>query len=397
MKINGPASANYDEDLGTYPISDWYHTTVFQNALYSQLSGGSSPIADNGLINGHMVAPEGFPAGGKYSKTTLVKGKKYRLRLINTSVDNHFRVSLDGHQFEVISSDFVPITPYTTTWLFLAIGQRYDVIITAGEAVDNYWFRAAVQIACSATNNNNGAIQSIFHYEGAPDTNPTSEATEFDDSCQDEKTLVPIVTKAVPTTGFADDVKSLVADLSGGVNSHGDYIVHWRINGVPIEIDWDVPTLQYVADGNTSYPTELNVIQAPNKDQWYYWIIQGTDVPNSHPIHLHGHDFSVLGSGGGTFDPSTLDGLNFVNPARRDVVMMPQAGWVAIAFEADNPGAWLMHCHIAWHVAQGVAVQFVEQESAIKGAVDLSVLTDTCDAWGEYQTKMAYPMDDSGL
>jgi hypothetical protein len=42
-----------------------------------------------------MLNPSG--TGGAYNKVTLTAGKKYRLRLINTSVDNHFRVSLDNH------------------------------------------------------------------------------------------------------------------------------------------------------------------------------------------------------------------------------------------------------------------------------------------------------------
>lgn len=83
--------------------------------------------------------------GGKYYTSTITKGKKYRLRLINTSVDAHFMVSLDNHVFQVITSDFVPIKPYYTNWVFLDIGQRYDVVVSANQTVGNYWFRAEAQ------------------------------------------------------------------------------------------------------------------------------------------------------------------------------------------------------------------------------------------------------------
>jgi len=76
----------------------------------------------------------------------------------------------------------------------------------------------------------------------------------------------------------------------------------------------------------------------------------------------------ILGVGGpGNFDVDRdLDKLNFTNPPRRDVHHMPADGWLVIAYPTDNPGAWLMHCHIAFHVAMGLSVQFVERQSEIK-------------------------------
>lgn len=61
-------------------------------------------------------------------------------------------------------------------------------------------------------------------------------------------------------------------------------------------------------------------------------------------MHVHGHDLYVLGTGAGVFSDSST--LNFDNPTRRDVAMLPADGWLVIAFETNNPGAWLMHCHI---------------------------------------------------
>jgi FtsP/CotA-like multicopper oxidase with cupredoxin domain len=34
----------------------------------------------------------------------------------------------------------------------------------------------------------------------------------------------------------------------------------------------------------------------------------------------------------------------------RDVATLLVSGYLVIVFLTDNSGAWLMHCHIGWHV-----------------------------------------------
>lgn len=74
-------------------------------------------------------------------------------------------------------------------------------------------------------------------------------------------------------------------------------------------------------------------------------------LPAPHPIRLYGYDFYVLAQGTGTDSEDTT--INLVNLPRRDVAMLPPAGYLVIAFCTDNPGAWLMHCRIGWHTAEG--------------------------------------------
>lgn len=63
-----------------------------------------------------------------------------------------------------------------------------------------------------------------------------------------------------------------------------------------------------------------------------------------HPMHLHGHHFQVVGLGG-----KPLAG------AVRDTVIVPaRGGRVAVAFDADNPGEWMLHCHNLYHMAAGM-------------------------------------------
>jgi hypothetical protein len=54
------------------------------------------------------------------------------------------------------------------------------------------------------------------------------------------------------------------------------------------------------------------------------------------------------------------------NPPRRDVVLLPDDGYVVIAFKTDNPGSWLLHCHIADHASFGLALQILERQSAAR-------------------------------
>jgi Multicopper oxidase len=79
----------------------------------------------------------------------------------------------------------------------------------------------------------------------------------------------------------------------------------------------------------------------------------------AHPMHLHGHDFAILYQSEypwyddfdahhprtgfrREFTPDKLNCqnkyINCINPARRDVIMLPAGGFVIIAFKADNPG-----------------------------------------------------------
>ncbi|KAJ6752072.1 hypothetical protein OIU85_002491 [Salix viminalis] len=70
-------------------------------------------------------------------------------------------------------------------------------------------------------------------------------------------------------------------------------------------------------------------------------IMQDTSIlgAESHPLHLHGFNFFVVGQGFGNFDPKKDTGnFNLVDPVERNTVGVPSGGWVAVRFLADNPG-----------------------------------------------------------
>ncbi|KAJ5260568.1 hypothetical protein N7478_012173 [Penicillium angulare] len=78
---------------------------------------------------------------------------------------------------------------------------------------------------------------------------------------------------------------------------------------------------------------------------------------------------------------------------------MPGNGYLVIAFENDNPGSWLMHCHIAWHSSQSLALQFIERSKEIPKLVEPVALgfQKMCQTWDSYYNRSQYQQDDSGI
>ncbi|EHS49112.1 multicopper oxidase type 2 [Rhizobium sp. PDO1-076] len=72
----------------------------------------------------------------------------------------------------------------------------------------------------------------------------------------------------------------------------------------------------------------------------------------SHPVHLHGHHFQVVG-----INSTAIQG------AVRDTVMLPMMSEVAVEFDARNPGRWPLHCHHLYHMAAGM-MSFVAYDGA---------------------------------
>jgi FtsP/CotA-like multicopper oxidase with cupredoxin domain len=397
MIIDGPATANYDVDLGTLPITDWYYTPAFTVNEIAQHSLRGPPAPDNILVNGtHINAANN---NGQYARMNVVKGKKYRIRIVNTAVDSTFSVSMDGHPFTVLTSDFVPIKSYVTDQLTLQIGQRYDVVITANQTVDNYWFRVSPGTACGGNSiiASGKPLGAILHYDGASTTAlPTFQSSvTMRTSCDDEASsnLIPFVPNTVPTSVMGE-----VTNHKMEVNSFSDptknNLFRWLIDGTPHIVNWNNPTLETVLAGSKDFGPNDNVYTMEGTG-WYMWYIQSTSrIALPHPIHLHGHDYYIVGRGAGTWDGSTT-GLNFNNPTRRDTAVLPAGGYMLIAFPADNPGMWIMHCHIAWHASQGLSLQFMERMSEIKGSLgDTSVLKKGCDEWDSYWAEGSGPDDD---
>jgi suppressor of ftsI len=66
--------------------------------------------------------------------------------------------------------------------------------------------------------------------------------------------------------------------------------------------------------------------------------------PMQHPIHLHGQRMLVL----------ARDGVRMSNLVWKDTALIPVGSTVDLLIDASNPGAWMLHCHIAEHLGAGM-------------------------------------------
>lgn len=111
------------------------------------------------------------------------------------------------------------------------------------------------------------------------------------------------------------------------------------------------------------------------KDEVLEIVIQNTGsqycgasgIVETHPFHAHGHHYCDVGSGPGKYDPEAnnakLASLGY-RPIKRDTTMLYRygdgrvapgepAGWRAWRIKMDNPGVWMVHCHILAHMIMG--------------------------------------------
>ena len=103
----------------------------------------------------------------------------------------------------------------------------------------------------------------------------------------------------------------------------------WAVNGEVI------PTME---DGNVGKPM---LSFKKGKTHILRWR---NDTAFAHPIHMHGHSFHLLSRNG--------EKLN--EPLIMDTVLIAPNQFVDVAFVADNPGDWALHCHILEHAKAGM-------------------------------------------
>jgi hypothetical protein len=128
--------------------------------------------------------------------------------------------------------DFVAIEPFTVPFLSIGMGQRYDFLVIADQPVQTYWLRAIPQTTCS-DNDNTDNIKAIVRCVGSSTVDPTTEAYEMPDDCDDEPmaSLVPALPLNVGTT-FTDKTASASLSLSQKVISDGkSHLGRCRLSG----------------------------------------------------------------------------------------------------------------------------------------------------------------------
>ncbi len=183
-----------------------------------------------------------------------------------------------------------------------------------------------------------------------------------------------------------------IDNLNGSVT--GRKLFRWQINGRDMQSTWSQPTVLFLNNSRTNGTyrdfENSNIYDVPEEQEWVYVLINnpnnminGTNSASAyHPMHFHGHDFYILSQGHGEWNESNVQ---LSNPPRRDTTMLyGDNGYLLIAWKANNPGVWLLHCHIGWHTAMGFDLQIVEKRRDFLEYMDLGVTNRVCDEWGKY-------------
>lgn len=265
----------------------------------SELLGGDAGDVDYPihLINGRPPADRptiSVPAGGRA-----------RLRLINAASDTAYRVAVGGHRMTVTHTDGFPVIPVEVDALLIGMGERYDVIVQPNSGA---WPLVALAEGKGLTTE--AVIRTTDAAEsGAPPLGHRPD--ELDGRLLGLDDLR--ATEPVRLATRAPDVDELIK-LTGSMMPYT-----WAFDGVPYP---DRQPLE-IRSGQRVRLTFENTTS-----MW-------------HPIHLHGHTFRVGD------DPTG---------ARKDTVNVLPGQRVAIEFDADNPGRWMIHCHNTYHLERGMAM-----------------------------------------
>ena len=253
------------------------------------------PVYDAYTING-QVAEIAEPLTAK-------QGDKLKLRFINGSSGTIYDLRLAGHSLTITHTDGRPVEPFTVDVLRIAMGERYDVEVTAEnpgrwqlyaltDSADDYVTLGTLQYADALASGDSG--------DNVPQNIRWNDLTQMTGAPEER----------YPASASASDRVVFDQTLSGG---HGSPL--WGING---QIWPDTDAIVVVRD----QPVQFNY-----RNQ--------SMMP--HPMHLHGHFFEV--------------GQNGV---RKDTVIVPSHGLVSVRFVANNPGDWMHHCHNIYHAEAGM-------------------------------------------
>ncbi|KAL8094241.1 laccase-7 [Apium graveolens] len=383
-------------------IGEWWNGNVVDVENEGLASGAAPNNSDAYTINGRPG--DLYPcSSNKTFKLEVIQGKTYLLRIINAALNNQHFFKIANHQMKVVAVDAAYTDPYVTDVVVLGPGQTVDVLLTADQSPSLYYMAAHPYVTVAGVPFDNTTATGIISYEGATSSKP----------------IMPVL----PAFNDTNTVHKFYTNLTGLVSGpfwlppplEVDYkmFVTFGLGLVPCGSNTTCggPNgLRFAASMNNEsfeFPTKLSMLEAffNNVDGIYTtdfpsqppFVFDYTNASNSfnpnllittkstkvtklkfnstveivlqntalisienHPIHLHGFNFYVLAQGFGNYD-SVNDSkkFNLVNPQERNTIAVPVGGWAVIRFRANNPGVWLMHCHLDVHMPWGFATAFV--------------------------------------
>ncbi|KAL6578297.1 hypothetical protein OROMI_010625 [Orobanche minor] len=377
-------------------LGEWWKSDI--QAVVSEFlaSGGDPNVSDAFLINGQPG--DRYPCStSDIFKLTVDYGKTYLLRMVNAVMNNIMFFRIADHNLTVVGSDGAYTKPFTSDHIAISPGQTIDFLLTANQNPSHYYMASrAYAIAGTSDNTTTTAIVQYRGNYSAPSSPLLPNLPDFNDT--------------LASTSFTGRLRSLATgdhpiDVPQNVNEHLFYTL--SINNIPCPLNDTCGGLRLGASINniTFVQPRIDILQAyynrvsdvygddfPSKPPFVFnytedlvpvayeipengtevrvlkynstveIVFQGTNVVAGiyHPMHLHGHSFYVVGWGNGNFNKSR-DPLsyNLVDPPLMNTIAVPRNGWTAIRFKANNPGVWLLHCHLERHISWGMETAFI--------------------------------------
>lgn len=299
-----------DRDL-IFQADDWRLTEAGQLDLASL--GNRHDFFHAGRL-GNVLTVNGKP----YERYPLRAGERIRLRMISTANARVLRFRLPGDRAWLMALDGQPIPPEAVTGdIVLAPGQRADVIldVTQGPGSETAIQEVTSQpLDCASLLTTREAALALRPPPPPLPGNPLAPLGA-------ERRQVDLVMEG-GAMRFLEDATYKGTLFSGRdlALEHGQF---WAFNGIA---------------GMAAEP----LLRAALGETWTVRMVNKTAWP--HVMHLHGHHMREIARSDGP--PQSQ--------AWRDSVLMQPDSELTVAFVADNPGKWMLHCHMLEHQAAGM-------------------------------------------
>ncbi|CAA0831612.1 Laccase-14 [Striga hermonthica] len=379
-------------------LGEWWKSDI--RAVVSEFleNGGDPNVSDAFLINGQPG--DLYPCSRQDTfKLTVDYGKRYLIRMVNAVMNNIMFFRIANHNVTIVGSDGAYTKQLTSDYIAISSGQTIDFLLEANQNPSHYYMAARVYNVAGTFDNT--TTTAIIEYSGnytpppspslptLPDINDTRASADFTGqlrslASQDHPIDVPLNPTTILFFTLSINLRPCVNNSCAG--PLGERLLasinnitfqqprtaileayYERIKGVyRADFPSDPPlTFNYTADfvpvdlWRPENGTEVRLLEYNSTVEL---VFQGTNTVAGidHPMHLHGHSFYVVGWGFGNFDKDRdPPNYNLVDPPLQNTIAVPRSGWTAIRFRANNPGVWLMHCHIERHVSWGMQMVFI--------------------------------------
>ncbi|KAK5662846.1 hypothetical protein OQA88_6257 [Cercophora sp. LCS_1] len=366
--INDPESPfkdMYQEEI-VLTVSDWYHDEMpgLISFFMSRVNPtGAEPVPQSALLNETQNLT-----------IALEPGKTYLFRTINIGAFAGQYLWFEGHNMTILEVDGVYTQPAEASMIYLAAAQRCSFLITAkGDTSENFPIMASMDtdLFDKLPSDLNWNVTGWLVYDSSKPLPPPAVIYDpfepFDDM-----TLVPWDNHTIYTS---PDVSISLDVIMDNLGDGANYAFFNNITFTSPK----VPTL-YTALTSGELATnplvygEYTHPYVLERGQVVEIVLNNID-PGKHPFHLHGHHFQTVWRSeeeAGPFADSGVTEDQFVQvPMRRDTVVLKPNGNLVMRFRADNPGVWLFHCHLEWHVQSGLVTTFVEAPLDLQKTVQI--------------------------